>query len=327
MENQYSFKQIIKIAAPISVAILIPQLSFLTNTAFLGRLGASELGVNALSGVFYLLLSMLGYGLTSGIQVQMSRRIGEGDHAGLVSLLKHSIVLVLCFSFALMLIASFLVPYLYDVVLHNATNRYLNQAFFKIRIWGLPFLMLTHLFNTFFISINNTTSLIWGSLLSTLTNILFDYLLIFGHAGMPALGIEGAAYASVFAAVAQLSTTDITIITYGAGVHWALEYQQQNKNISLHILDLRTLLPLDYSAIQYAVSVTGKVLILHEDSMFGGLGGEISAWISEHCFENLDAPILRCTSLDTPIPFNMDLEKNYLAKSRLDECIERLMSY
>ena len=61
--------------------------------------------------------------------------------------------------------------------------------------------------------------------------------------------------------------------------------------------------------------------------MFGGLGGEISAWISEHCFENLDAPILRCTSLDTPIPFNMDLEKNYLAKSRLDECIERLMSY
>ena len=151
MENQYSFKQIIKIAAPISVAILIPQLSFLTNTAFLGRLGASELGVNALSGVFYLLLSMLGYGLTSGIQVQMSRRIGEGDHAGLVSLLKHSIVLVLCFSFALMLIASFLVPYLYDVVLHDATNRYLNQAFFKIRIWGLPFLMLTHLFNTFFI--------------------------------------------------------------------------------------------------------------------------------------------------------------------------------
>jgi putative MATE family efflux protein len=142
---------------------------------------------------------MLGYGLTSGIQVQMSRRIGEGDHAGLVSLLKHSIVLVLCFSFALMVIASFLVPYLYDVVLHDATNRYLNQAFFKIRIWGLPFLMLTHLFNTFFISINNTTSLIWGSLLSTLTNILFDYLLIFGHAGMPALGIEGAAYASVFA--------------------------------------------------------------------------------------------------------------------------------
>jgi 2-oxoisovalerate dehydrogenase E1 component len=121
--------------------------------------------------------------------------------------------------------------------------------------------------------------------------------------------------------------TDITIITYGSGVHWALEYQEQHKNISLHILDLRTLLPLDYSAIQNAVSVTGKVLILHEDSMFGGLGGEISAWISEYCFERLDAPILRCAGLDTPIPFNIDLEQNYLAKSRLGECIERLMSY
>ena len=75
------------------------------------------------------------------------------------------------------------------------------------------------------------------------------------------------------------------------------------------------------------MSVTGKVLILHEDSMFGGLGGEISAWISEHCFESLDAPILRCASLDTPIPFNTTLENNYLAKSRLDECIERLMNY
>ncbi len=121
--------------------------------------------------------------------------------------------------------------------------------------------------------------------------------------------------------------TDITIITYGAGVHWALEYQQQLKNVSLHILDLRTLLPLDYSAIQKAVSVTGKVLILHEDSMFGGLGGEISAWISEHCFESLDAPILRCASIDTPIPFNIDLEQNYLAKTRLGECIESLMCY
>ena len=121
--------------------------------------------------------------------------------------------------------------------------------------------------------------------------------------------------------------TDITIITYGAGVHWALAYQQQYNNISLHILDLRTLLPLDYSEIEEAVKATGKVLILHEDSLFGGLGGEISAWISEHCFESLDAPILRCASLDTPIPFNTTLENNYLAKSRLDECIERLMNY
>lgn len=121
--------------------------------------------------------------------------------------------------------------------------------------------------------------------------------------------------------------TGITIITYGAGVHWALEYQEQHKEISLNILDLRTLLPLDYEAIKAAVAATGKVLLLHEDSLIGGLGGEISAWISEHCFELLDAPVMRCASMETPIPFNMDLEKNYMAKGRLNNYIEKLMKY
>jgi len=121
--------------------------------------------------------------------------------------------------------------------------------------------------------------------------------------------------------------TDISIITYGAGVHWALDYQKNNTHISLDILDLRTLLPLDYDAIKASVMRTGKVLILHEDSLIGGIGGEISAWINEHCFTSLDAPILRCASLDTPIPFNLDLEKNFMAYSRLGETVERLMKY
>ncbi|WP_439516293.1 alpha-ketoacid dehydrogenase subunit alpha/beta [Sediminibacterium sp.] len=121
--------------------------------------------------------------------------------------------------------------------------------------------------------------------------------------------------------------TDITIITYGSGVHWALEYQEQHSDISLHILDLRTLLPLDFEGIREAVIKTGKVLILHEDTLTGGIGGEVSAWISEHCFESLDAPVMRCASLDTPVPFNMDLEKNFMAKNRLQEFVEKLMKY
>ena len=120
---------------------------------------------------------------------------------------------------------------------------------------------------------------------------------------------------------------DISIITYGAGVHWAMEYQEQHPEFSLYILDLRTLLPLDYSAIKEAVANTGKVLLLHEDTLMGGLGGEISAWISEHCFELLDAPVMRCASLDTPIPCNTQLEENFLAKSRLSEFIQKLMNY
>ena len=120
---------------------------------------------------------------------------------------------------------------------------------------------------------------------------------------------------------------DISIITYGAGVHWAQDYASENLNVSIDILDLRTLLPLDYDAIKAAVMRTGKILILHEDTLIGGIGGEISAWINENCFEMLDAPVMRCASLDTPIPFNIQLEQNFLASSRLHETIERLMNY
>ncbi|MEO7316740.1 MAG: dehydrogenase E1 component subunit alpha/beta [Ginsengibacter sp.] len=121
--------------------------------------------------------------------------------------------------------------------------------------------------------------------------------------------------------------SDVSIITYGMGVIWATEYSKQHPEISMDILDLRTLLPLDYKAIRTSVNNTGKVLILHEDTLTGGIGGELAAWIAQNCFEYLDAPIMRCASLDTPIPFNMDLEKNFLAKSRLHEMITKLLSY
>ena len=119
----------------------------------------------------------------------------------------------------------------------------------------------------------------------------------------------------------------LSIISYGAGVHWALAYAESHPEFSLDILDLRTLLPLDYDAIQASVSRTGKVLILHEDTLIGGIGGEISAWINEHCFEKLDAPVMRCASLDTPVPFNIELEKNFLANARLDGYVQNLLKY
>jgi 2-oxoisovalerate dehydrogenase E1 component len=120
---------------------------------------------------------------------------------------------------------------------------------------------------------------------------------------------------------------DLSIITYGAGVHWAEDYAMENTHISIDILDLRTLLPLDYDAIAASVKRTGKVLVLHEDTLVGGIGGEIAAWIAETCFQYLDAPVMRCASLDTPVPFNLELEKNFLAKSRLSGFIDKLMAY
>jgi 2-oxoisovalerate dehydrogenase E1 component len=121
--------------------------------------------------------------------------------------------------------------------------------------------------------------------------------------------------------------TDATIITYGMGVLWAKAYQQAYTDQSIYILDLRTLSPLDYTAIELAVKATGKLMLLHEDNLTGGIGGEISAWVAENCFTHLDAPIMRCASLDTPIPFNKTLEKQYMANDRLEEMMERLLGY
>ncbi|MGB8194150.1 MAG: dehydrogenase E1 component subunit alpha/beta [Chitinophagaceae bacterium] len=120
---------------------------------------------------------------------------------------------------------------------------------------------------------------------------------------------------------------DLTIITYGSGVHWASDYASEHLDVSIHILDLRTLSPLDYDAIRDAASKTGKVLVLHEDTLTGGIGGEVAAWISEHCFEMLDSPVMRCGSLDTPIPFSIELENNFLARARLDEYVQQLINY
>jgi 2-oxoisovalerate dehydrogenase E1 component len=123
------------------------------------------------------------------------------------------------------------------------------------------------------------------------------------------------------------SGDEVSIITYGAAVHWAEDYAAEHPEISIDILDLRSLAPLDYAAIRAAVERTGRVLLLHEDTLIGGIGGEIAAWIAEHCFELLDAPVMRCASLDTPVPFNIELEQNFMAKARLDEMMQKLIAY
>ena len=136
-------KQIIKLAAPISLALLIPQLNYFTNTVFLGRLGVRELGVNGITGVFYLILSMIGYGLSSGMQIQMARRAGEGDKKGLAQLLTNGAMLAVLFSLGLMLLTLWMVPLLFSFSLHDNDNFSLSVNFVYIRVWGLPFLMLT----------------------------------------------------------------------------------------------------------------------------------------------------------------------------------------
>lgn len=121
--------------------------------------------------------------------------------------------------------------------------------------------------------------------------------------------------------------TDVTIVTYGFGVHWALDHLANNPEISADLIDLRTLVPLDTEMVYDSVKKTGKVIILHEDSLTGGIGGELSARITENCFEYLDAPVARCGSLDTPVPFATELESNYLAKRSFADELNALLRY
>jgi len=120
---------------------------------------------------------------------------------------------------------------------------------------------------------------------------------------------------------------DATIITYGLGVHWAMEVLENNKDINADLIDLRTLLPWDMETVERSVQKTGRAIILHEDTLIGGIGGEISAHLSEHCFSYLDAPVIRVASLDTPVPMNIELENNFLAKSRFEKALRKLISY
>ncbi len=124
-----------------------------------------------------------------------------------------------------------------------------------------------------------------------------------------------------------LDGTDLSIITYGMGVHWAKEILATLELDSVDLIDLRTLLPWDKEMVAETVQKTNRVLILHEDTLTGGIGAEISAWINEHCFKYLDAPVVRVASLDTPIPFAPSLENNFLPKVRLQQAIETLMKF
>jgi 2-oxoisovalerate dehydrogenase E1 component len=121
--------------------------------------------------------------------------------------------------------------------------------------------------------------------------------------------------------------TDVSIITYGIGVHWALEVLKNNSDISADLIDLRTLVPLDKLAVLDSVKKTGKAIVLHEDCMIGGFGADLSAIIADECFEYLDAPVKRSASMDTPVPFAFELEDEFLAKARFETQLKDLLLY
>jgi len=138
---------------------------------------------------------------------------------------------------------------------------------------------------------------------------------------------EGDYYVEIGKAKLIQSGNSASIITFGLGVHWAIEYAAKYPDRSIEIIDLRSLQPWDKEAVEASVKKTGRVLILHEDTLTSGFGSEIAAHLAEHAFLYLDAPILRCASMDTAIPMNKALEDQFLAKARLEETMQRLLNY
>jgi 2-oxoisovalerate dehydrogenase E1 component len=138
---------------------------------------------------------------------------------------------------------------------------------------------------------------------------------------------EGELFIEIGKARVVKDGTDASIITYGLGVHWALEYLDQHPDQSVEIVDLRSLQPWDKTTVIQSVKKTGRVLVLHEDTLTSGFGAEIAATIAENCFTELDAPVMRCASLDTPVPMDKGLENQFLAKSRLEKAIAQLLDY
>ena len=206
MKVRGSNKNILTLALPIALSLAIPQISFLANTAFLGRYGERELAVNGIAGVYYLILSMVGYGLSSGVQIQMARRAGEGDKEGLTRTFTNGMMLSILFALGMMIASLWLAPVIFGLSLHDGQNINFSIDYLYIRVWGLPFLLLTQLVSSFFISISRSRFLIYGSVAGTLTNIIFDYLLIFGKYNFPELGLQGAAIASIFGEIAFCMT-------------------------------------------------------------------------------------------------------------------------
>ena len=249
-------KEILRLALPVSVALLIPQINFFTNNVFMGMLGQRELGVNSITGVFYLILSMIGYGLSSGVQIQMARRAGEENKKGIAEVFMNGIMLSFMFSLGLIMLSIWLVPVLFSFSLNDSNNFLLSLNFMYIRVWGLPFLMLSQLLCSFYISIGRSRMLIYGSVVATVFNIVFDYLFIFGKFGFPAMGFKGAAIASVIAEVFYCIT--LAGIFFTNGLH--KEYPVFNYirfNFSHSLQSLKVAAPL---IIQFLFSIGGWLI-------------------------------------------------------------------
>lgn len=194
-----SYRQVLKIALPISFALLVPQLNFITNAVFLGHLSEEALATASITGVYYLIFGGIGFGLNNGLQTFISRRAGENKPRDIGIIFQHGLFIALAIAALGILLTYFVAPPIFKAFIHSPEVYRSTTEFLHIRICGLPFLYAYQMRNALLVGINRSNLLIAGTAAEALTNVGLDYALIFGHVGLPKMGFNGAAYASVIA--------------------------------------------------------------------------------------------------------------------------------
>lgn len=222
---EVSNRQILRIALPISLALLVPQINFVVNNIFLSQLGETELGTAGITGVFYLIFALVGNGLNSGLQGLLARRAGENRPGEIGKLFAQGLWIALFFAAAGILLTYILGPVVLSQSIHSKEVYEQATGFLKIRVWGVPFLYFFQMCNALLVGTNNSRYMKFGFWVQAGLNILLDYLFIFGHWGFPEIGFNGAAYASVIAEAAGMLVV-LGIILYKKFHHrFALFYQ------------------------------------------------------------------------------------------------------
>lgn len=253
LQVEISNRQILKIALPIAASILVPQINFITNNIFLGGLGQEELAVAGITGVYYLIFAVIGFGLNNGLQALIARRAGENRVEEIGKLFNHGIRISLVFSAFSIIVTYFLAPVIFKFSLDNPDHVQMAVNFLYIRIWGLPFLYLYQMRNALLVGTNQSKYLIWGTFAETVVNIFLDYSLIYGHFGLPQLGFNGAAVSSIIAEATGLFVIFIVIHKKGVSkeLHLFKKISFDSANVKLILVQSLPLI------VQYVLSVGG----------------------------------------------------------------------
>jgi multidrug resistance protein, MATE family len=245
------YRQIFKMALPISLALLVPQINFITNNIFLGGLGQTELASAGITGVYYLIFAVIGNGLNNGLQALIARRAGQNLPKEIGRLFYHGVWIAVIISLIGVLITYTLAPMALHAAIDNKIIAEQVVDFLLIRIWGLPFLYLYVMRNALLVGTNQTRFLVWGTLSEAITNIVLDYGLIYGKLGFPEIGFNGAAYASIIAEAVGLLVIYIVIHLKGFHKSFGL-FEELSWNFSLTKLILVQSSPL---IAQYGISI------------------------------------------------------------------------